>query len=174
MSRKIGMCGRCGALALAMVALAAGCRPQSQAVLPKPDLIASYYHYEGRLQADLNGNVAEITVSQPADQLRRGGSLWAKVGPYILLFSDETRKLFQDYPDLAGVRVITKVSGGPEVARALLSRTELSAIQWRRALNISGKARRDGSEKPGLLDDLVRWGEEHTEFQYSSRYTKAT
>lgn len=174
MSRKSRQGGRLGVLTLASVALVAGCRPASQVVLPKADLVASYYHYEGNLKAELNGNVAEITVSQPAAQLRHGGALWAKVGPYILLFSDETRKLFQDYPDLAGVRVITKVNGGPEVARALLSRTELSDIQWRRALNIAGKARRDGSDKPGLLDDLVRWGEEHTQFEYSPRYTKTS
>ena len=48
--------------------------------------------------------------------------------PYVLLFSKETQQLFQDYPAVAGVRVITKVKGGPEVARALLTRTELSDV----------------------------------------------
>jgi hypothetical protein len=119
----------------------------------------------------LNGNVAEITVSQPTDQLRRGGALWAKVGPYVLLFSSETRQLFEDFPGLAGVRVITQVKGGPEVARAMLTRTELSDILWRRALNIAGKARQGGTEKPALLDGLVRWGEEHTQYEYNKRYT---
>lgn len=147
-----------------------GCQPRTESTLPTPAQIASYYSYEGGVDASLNGNVAEITVAQPAAQLRRGGSLWAKVGPYILLFSDETRRLLDDYPALGGVRVITTVAGGSEVARALLSRTELSDIQWRRALNIAGRARKEGTDRPALLDDLVRWGEEHTEYEYSKRY----
>lgn len=151
-------------------AFLAGCQPRTDSTLPTPAQIASYYSYEGGVKASLNGNVAEIKVAQPAAQLRRGGSLWAKVGPYILLFSDETRRLLDDYPALGGVRVITTVSGGSEVARALLSRTELSDIQWRRALNIAGRARKEGTSRPGLLDDLVRWGEEHTEYRYSKRY----
>jgi len=160
-----------GVLALVVAACSlAACRQSGEPALPAPAEMASYYSYQGGVHAALNGNVAEITVSQPAAQLRRGGSLWAKVGPYILLFSDETRKLLDDYPTLAGVRVITTVGGGPEVARALLARSELSDIQWRRALNIAGRARKDGTARPGLLDDLVRWGEQHTEYEYSKRY----
>lgn len=161
------------ALLLAVTAgTATGCSEKTAPVLPGADDVASYYAYEGGVQVRLNGNVAEITVPQPASQLRRGGTLWAKVGPYILLFSDATHRLLTDYPAVAGVRVITTVTNGPEVARALLTRTELSDIQWRRALNIAGRARKDGTQRPALLDDLVRWGEEHTDYAYSSRYTR--
>jgi len=158
-------------LALALVS-ASGCEEKGAPRLPTPEDVAGYYAYEGGVEVTMNGNVAEITVPQPASQLRRGGSLWAKVGPYVLLFSDETRRLLTDYPDLAGVRVITTVTGGPEVARALLTRTELTDLQWRRALNIAGRARKEGTEHPALLDDLVRWGEDHTEYAYSERYTR--
>jgi hypothetical protein len=170
--RRIGTrLARALPLALALVS-ASGCEQKSTPVLPTPEDVAGFYAYQGGVKVTMNGNVAEISVAQPADQLRRGGSLWAKVGPYILLFSDETRRLLDAYPDLAGVRVITTVAGGPEVARALLTRTELTDLQWRRALNISGRARKEGTEHPALLDDLVRWGEEHTDYEYSPRYTR--
>ena len=103
--------------------------------------------------------------------LRRGGSLWAKVGPYIFVFSDETHQLFQDYAGLAGVRVVTTV-GGVRVASVLLARETLSDVLWRRSLNIAGKARRDGTEQVTLLQDLVRWGEDRTEYEYNPRYTR--
>lgn len=152
---------------------ATACQPAAEVVLPEPEAIAAYYSYDGSLEADLNGNVAEITVSQPAAQLRRGGALWARVGPYVLLFSEETFKLMEENPGLAGVRVITKVERGPEVARALLVRGELSGVLWRRSLNIAGKARLEGTERPTLLEELVRWGEDHTEYKYNPRYTSS-
>ncbi len=158
--------------ALAFLALlAAGCGEPAQPHLPTPEEVAAYYSYDGGVNVTINGNVAEIAVDQPTAQLSRGGKLWAKVGPYVLLFSKETEQLFTDYPDLAGVRVITRITRGPEVARALLTRNELSGILWKRALNIAGNARLDGTEKPALLDDLVRWGEDHTTFDYNPRYT---
>jgi hypothetical protein len=120
----------------------------------------------------MSGNVAVITIVQPSRHISRGGTLWAKVGPYVLIFSKETEGLFQDYPGLAGVRAITVSSAGPEIARALLTRDELTDVKWRRALNISGLARRDGTRRPTLLEDLVEWGEEHTQFEYNPRYTK--
>lgn len=152
-------------------ALATGCAPASEVALPDAESVAGYYSYDGSLEARLNGNVAEITVAQPAAQLRRGGALWARVGPYVLLFTEETHRLLEENPGLAGVRVITRVEDGPEVARALLIRGELSGVLWRRSLNIAGRARREGTERPTLLEDLVRWGEDHTEFEYNPRYT---
>lgn len=164
--------------ALATLALAWGlavgaCATGNGADLPVPDAeqVEAYYTYPGGLEARVSGNVAQVTITQPADDLRRGGSLWAKVGPYILLFTDETHRLFQDYPGLAGVRVVTRRAGGPEVARALLRRDELTGVQWRRALNIAGRARTEGTERVTLLEDLVRWGEDHTEFEYNPRFT---
>ena len=172
MTRKRGFQGLRGGFLLLSVLVLAGCPESPDLTLPTPDVVEGYYSYDGPLEADLSGNVAEVVVTQPSAQLRRGGSLWARVGPYIVLFSDDTQKLLEDYPGLAGVRVITRVAGGPEVARALLNRDELTGVLWRRSLNISGKARLEGTDKPTLLEDLVRWGEDHTEFEYNSRYTR--
>ena len=139
--------------------------------LPTAEEVEATYLYSGTLTAEIHGNVAVVTIVQPSRHLRRGGRLWAKVGPYVLIFSKETEALFRDYPGLAGVRAITVSSDGPEIARALLARDELSDVKWRRALNISGLARRDGTRKPTLLEDLVEWGEDHTEYEYNPRYS---
>ncbi len=149
--------------------LMVACTP-AELHLPDAETVHSYYEYAGRLESRISGNVAVISVFQPTSQLRRGGGLWAKVGPYIFLFSRETQTLFRDFNGLAAVRVVTKTSGGSEVASALLSRDALNDLTWRRALNVSGQARRDGTERPSKLGDLVRWGEDHTEFEYNPRY----
>ena len=39
-------------------------------------------------------------------------------------------------------------------------------------MNIAGHARRDGTDRVTLLEDLVRWGEHHTTFEYNERYTR--
>ncbi len=161
---------RSAVLALGAAALLAACEHPSDLALPDAAQVASYYSYDGKLETEIRGNVAVLTVYQPTRQLRRGGKLWAKVGPYVFLFSRETQRLLDDFPGLAGVRVITKAAGGGQVAQALLRRDALNDLTWRRALHIAGKARRDGSKRPGLLEDLVRWGEDHTEFEYDSRY----
>ena len=148
-----------------------GCTEPVDLTLPTAEEVESVYEYTGSLEAEVNGNVATVTVVQATDQLRRGGTLWAKMGPYIFLFTDETQALFATYPGLAGVRVVTRVRNGPEVASALITRDELSDVQWRRALNISGRARRDGTGSLTLLEDLIRWGEDHTDFEYNPRYT---
>jgi len=164
--------GRPALLLTLALALAAGaCTKARDLTLPTAEEIESHYTSETTLEAAINGNVAEVSVQQSAGQLRRGGTMWAKVGPYIYLFSEETRQLFEDYPGLAAVRVITRTASGAEISNALLARDELSDILWRRSLNISGLARRDGTEHPRLLEDLIRWGEEHTEHEYNRRYT---
>jgi len=154
-----------------MLAALAACQPARDLPLPDADQVVSYYEYDGDLQAEIAGNVAVLTVEQSAQQLRTGGTLWAKVGPYVFLFSDETRQLFLDYAGLAGVRVVTRV-GDAEVANALLARDELTGVLWRRSLNIAGRARRDGTSRMTLLEDLVEWGEDHTDFAYNPRYTQ--
>jgi len=157
---------------LVLAGLVTGCRPERDLTLPTVEQIRERYSYQGDLDAALDGNVAVVTVSQPTAQIRRGGTLWAKVGPYVVLFSDDTRALLDAYPGLAGVRVETRITNGPEVARALLRRAELNDVLWRRSLNIAGHARRDGTERPVLLEDLVQWGEDHTEFEYNPRYAR--
>ena len=139
--------------------------------LPEGGAVEEYHPYDGALAAEVTANVATVPVAQDPQLIRRGGSLWAKVGPYIFVFSDETHRLFQDYPGLAGVRVVTTV-GGARVASALLVRETLSDVLWRRSLNIAGRARRDGTERVTLLQDLVRWGEDRTDFEYNTRYTR--
>jgi len=157
-------------LGLALMAVA-GCR-QEDLPVPTSEEAAEYYAAVPDLTVEMSGNVAEVTVVQSAAQLRRGGSLWARVGPYIYLFSDATQSLFTDYPGLAAVRVITRTAGGTEVARATLARGTLNELTWRRALNVAGLARRDGTERVTLLEDLVEWGEDRTEFEYNSRYVQ--
>ena len=150
-----------------------GCGVPVDLVLPSSAEIEAHYLYEGRLGAEVKGNVAVVTVGQSARQLRRGGTLWAKVGPYIFLFSEETQHLLNDYPSLAAIRVITVV-GESEVANVLLGRDALSDIQWRRALNIAGRARVNGTQRVTLLQDLVRWGEDHAEeYNYNPRYARS-
>lgn len=119
----------------------------------------------------LNGNVIEVSVKQDAAQLRRGGSLWARVGPYIYAFSPATREVFDTWPGVAGVRAITTHgSFGVEVARALLTRDRLNDITWQRALNLLGTALQEGTERPSRLEALVEWGEEHTQYEYNKEY----
>ena len=150
--------------------LVSGCQDPELSV-PSSEVVEEAYLYDGKLTASMSGNVAEITIVQGDRQLRRGGTLWAKGGPYLLLFSEETENLFRDYPGLAGVRVITTTPSGTEVARALLPRTALNGITWRKARHIAGLARRDGTRQPTRLEELVQWGEDHTEFDYNPRFT---
>jgi len=159
-----------GTLAVLVTVLAAACIEAPDLTVPTPEQVVDYYTSVTDLSADIRGNVAVITVVQSANQLRRGGSLWARVGPYVYLFTEETHQLFEDFPGLAAVRVSTQTAGGVDVASAILKRDELSGVLWRRSLNIAGHARRDGTERPGLLEDLIRWGEDHTEHEYSARY----
>lgn len=149
------------------------CRPDEEpGAVPTADEVEEAYQYRGRLEATIRGSVAEIRASQERSQLERGGPLWAKVGPYILLFSDETRGLFRSYPGLEAVRVITETPDGEEVARAYLHRRAQNELTWQRALNIAGRVRRHGTDRPGLLTDLVRWGEEHTDFEYAPAFQR--
>lgn len=164
---------RAGLILSALPLAGGGCRDAPNRTLPTAEQVVQYYSYQGGLEARINGNVVVVIAFQPAAQLRRGGSLWAKVGPYILLFTEETHQLMEDYSGVAGVRVVTRLGDGTEVARALLSRTELTGVLWRRSLNIAGKARLQGTAHPSLLEDLVRWGEEHTEYEYNPRFASS-
>lgn len=161
-------------LATVATMIAAGCdriMPQrTDLSLPGVDEVQSVYAAHG-LAAEFrySGNVLEMIVQQPADQLRRGGALWGRVGPYVYLFSPGTRALFEDHQGLAGVRAITMVGNG-EVARALLLREELTDVGWRRALNVLGQALEQGTARPATLDRLVQFGEQHTQYEYNPDY----
>ena len=159
-------------LSVILLAVFAAACESPDTSLPTADDVTALFEYDGRLEAEMKGNVAEITVFQPNRQLSRGGSLWAKVGPYVFLFTAETQSLFATYGGLAAVRVVTKAPGGREVARAMLPRDALNDITWKKALNVSGLARRDGSKSPSRVEDLVRYGEDITEFEYNPRYVR--
>jgi hypothetical protein len=116
-----------------------------------------------------SGNVVELVVQQERAQLQRGGQLWARVGPYIYVFSPATRELFETYEGLAGVRAITQADG-QEVARVLLLADALNEITWRRARSLLGEALDQGTARPVTMDRLVQFGEQHTTFEYNPAY----
>lgn len=160
-----------GLLGLALVP--AGCdafsRPVAHAA-PAAEEVRPYFAYEGELSVEMSGNVAQVTVVVDPAPFVRGGDLWAKATPFLFLFSSSTRDAFEAHPGLGGVRVITQHPNGDWMAQALLSREVLTESGWRQATNLSGLARRDGTERPGRMQDLVRWGEDRTEFQYNPGY----
>jgi hypothetical protein len=138
--------------------------------LPDIAVVRDVYAAQG-ISAEFrySGNVLELVVEQPADQLRRGGPLWARVGPYIYVFSPATRELFEQYAGLAGVRAIT-MTGNTEVARALLVRDALNEYSWPRSRSILAEALDQGTERPSRMDRLARYGEENTQYQYNPEF----
>jgi hypothetical protein len=164
---------RLGAVLLVPALLAACDRifpQQDDLTLPAPEAVqALYAQHNVHAEFRYSGNVVEMIVQQPREQLRRGGALWARVGPYIYLFSPGTRQLFDNHPGVAGVRVITVVDD-EEVARALLQREALNDITWRRAYSTWAQALEQGTERPSTLDRLVSYGEQVTEYQYNEAY----
>lgn len=167
--RRTGWPIRAGVVVGAL--LVGGCPMKEAPPLPTEAQVRELYAGYSRLEsAELSGNVAELRFTQEASQLRRGGSLWARVGPYVYLLSPATRELFQLFPGVAAVRVITLGPGGEEVARAMLRQDALTDILWRRTLNILGHAIQEGSQRPSRLEALVQWGEKYTEFEYNPEY----
>ena len=157
-------------LAISLILAPLACEEVNLA-LPSESEAGAHYANSSDLSVRLSGNVVEVTVDQPLRQVRRGGSLWAKVGPYIYLFTDETESLLRQYPGVSGVRVITRTGrSNAEVARAFLHRDSLNELTWRRARNIAGKARTEGTRRPVLLEELVEWGQAHTEFGYNQDF----
>jgi hypothetical protein len=161
------------ALALALVAASACDRifpAERDTTLPPVDSVLAVYARNG-IDGDVrySGNVVELVVQQPADQLARGGQLWARVGPYIYLFTPGTREVMNRWAGIAGVRAITHV-GRTEVARALLVRDALNDHTWPRALNTLGTALEGGTERPSTMDRLVQFGEQLTTFEYNTDY----
>jgi hypothetical protein len=158
----------------ALATVPAGCDrvlPQrSDLALPDTSTVRQLYAEHG-LTAEFrySGNVLELVVQQPADQLRRGGPLWARVGPYIYVFSPGTRELFEQYPGVAGVRAVT-MTGDTEIARVLLVREGLNDLNWRRSRALLGEALEHGTARPSTMDRLVQFGEQHTQFQYNPEY----
>ncbi len=160
---------RAGTLALVIAALLGGCTGEEPGLrLPAEADLAGLYG-EGP-SVTLNGNVVDVQVYQASDQLRRGGATWAKVGPYIYLFSPQTQKMLEDWSGVGGVRVTTVDGRGRLIAQALLPRGTLNSLTWPKAVNLVAKARLEGTQRPSYILDLIEYGEEITQFEYSPRY----
>jgi hypothetical protein len=151
--------------------VATGCGGQEPALrLPTPAELEGIYGPS--VEVELSGNVVDVRAVQPADQLRRGGSTWAKVGPYIYLFSPQTRDLFATYTGVAAVRVTTVDGRGRLVGRAILARGALNSVTWKKAINLAGRARLEGTERPSYILDLIEYGEETVEHEYGATYVR--
>ncbi len=160
--------------ALTLVTLAA-CQPPGRSDAPPPPSAdeladAGHWSWEGGVEVEITGNVARVSITVDPAPYARGGDLWAKGLPYLFLFSQGTRDALDAHPGLGGVRIRTVHPGGDVMAEALLSRGTLNDFSWRQALNVAAQARRDATERPGRMRDLVRWGEDHAEFEYNPRY----
>ncbi|MDT8435813.1 MAG: hypothetical protein RRA92_03565 [Gemmatimonadota bacterium] len=138
--------------------------------LPSPDDLRGVYGEDVR--AELTGNVIDVTAVQEADQLRRGGQVWAKFGPYVYLFSPQTRDLLETFEGVGGVRVTTLDEQGHRVARVLLERGGLNSVTWRRAIALAGRARLEGTNRPSYVLELIEYGEETVDYEYSPRYVR--
>jgi hypothetical protein len=79
----------------------------------------------------------------------------------------------QTYPGVAAVRAITQTSNGREIGRAMLVNDSLGTAQWARAINLLARAVTEGTERPMRMQELVRFGELHTEYSYSSEFVRA-
>ena len=59
-----------------------------EAPLPPVDSVQAVFQESGlRGTASFEGRTVVFRAVQDRDQLRRGGTLWARVGPYIYLFA---------------------------------------------------------------------------------------
>ena len=148
-----------------------GCQAEAPPLV-RPDAsdVRAYYEYGGGLEVEMSGNVAHVTVEIDREEYRMGGRVWAMASPYIFLFSPATRQAFRDFSGLGGVRVIVVYADGGVLAQALLERAEFNELTWPRALNVAAYARTEGTQSPGYMRDLVRFGEEHTDFQYNREF----
>ena len=158
---------------LVAAVLVVGCQSGSEAPdLPGASSLEGLYG--DRASASLNGNVVDVRVRQEAAHLQRGGPLWAKVGPYIYLFSPQTREIFAEYDGVAAVRVRTVTGSGSWVAEATLHRDALNALTWKDAVRTVARARQQGTDKPGYLEDLVEFGEDRTDYRYNPSYATSS
>jgi hypothetical protein len=155
---------------LLLVLSGTACEPRdTELVLPPADSAAALYAADA--EAEVRGNLLQLELPMDAETLRGGGTVWAQAGPFFYLFSPPTQELFATYPDLVAIRVVTvRRPGGDEIARADLHRGTLTDVRWREALARSALAQRDGTERPGTLLALIRFGEDHTEFTYHPPY----
>ena len=162
---------RSGVTIVLALALLAGCQTeQVDYPTPSAEEIEPHFAFAGGVSVAISGNVAQVTVPFDPEEYALGGDLWAKAMPYIFLFSPGSRDAFDEHPGLGGVRVISQHPNGETIAEALLSRGTLNQVTWQRAISIAGTAREEGTDRPGTMQTLVQWGEEHTDFEYNPDY----
>ncbi|MEX2570158.1 MAG: hypothetical protein WD737_02565 [Gemmatimonadota bacterium] len=152
--------------AILLIATGGACSGSDSSDWELPDPEAATEWYGEDVDARLDGNVLEIRGTMNPYHLARGGRIWARGGPYFYLFNVHVQQLLEDYPDLAAVRAVTVDSRGSEVARATLVRSQLSEVRWNQALARASLAQREGSERPRLIEELIAFGEDHTEYSY--------
>jgi len=158
------------AIGFALVVGSGACGPGDDLTFPTAAELEGLYG--AGVAVELTGNVIDVSLRQEASQLRRGGALWAKVGPYIYLFTPQTQEALKTWTGVGGVRVRTFDSNRDLVAEAMLDRGVLNDVTWRKALNTAGLARTQGTERPSYMEKLVRYGEDTVRFRYSSEYVK--
>lgn len=154
--------------ALTLGILVMACEPAEEpSELPTAETVEAAYGEA--VEAEVSGNLIRLTVPMP-EGFERGGTLWARSGPYFYLFTTATRDLMVTYPDLAGVEVVATTGNDREVARARLLRGALNDLTWPRAIAYASQAQTEGTESPRYLDRMVRYGEEVTEFEYNPEF----
>lgn len=165
-----------GFAALFLVGALLGCdqMPGMSSERPSPptaEQMSGYFSFSGgQMDVAMTGNVARVTITLDPESYRRGGTTWARAIPYLFLFSPGARDAFQEHEGLGGIRVLTRHPGGDVMAQALLERGAMSSRDWTRGINTAAEARRHATERPGLMMDMVRWGEDHTDFEYNPEY----
>jgi hypothetical protein len=148
------------------VLVIAGCGDGDAREPVYPELASTVAWFGEGTQARMNGNVLEIRGELDPEYLRRGGTLWSRAAPYFYLFNVEIRDLLVDYPDVAGVRAVVYDRDGDELARATLPSRSMNEYEWRQALALASLAQSEGTEHPGRLERLTRFGEEFADYEY--------
>ena len=62
-----------------------------------------------------------------------------------------------------------------DVSRETLDRLKVYLellVKWQKAINLVGKARLEGTQRPSYILDLIDYGEETADYEYSPRYVK--
>jgi hypothetical protein len=149
------------------VALSAACAGGKHE-LALPAAGAAQARYGDDVAAAMNGNVLELEIPLSAELLR-GGEIWERGAPYLYLFSTATRDLFTEYPGLAAVRATALAPDGKVVATALLLRETLTETRWKHAIALAAVAQQQGTTRPRALEELIYWGDDHTEHEYRNR-----
>lgn len=150
----------------ALVGITAACGSESPEDWELPDTATAQEWFGEDAKVSFSGNVLELRGTIPAEFLRRGGSLWGQSGPYFYIFNVKVQELLEQYPDIGGVRAIAYSEDGTEVARAMLRRDAISGGQFLHGVRLASRAQAEGTESPRLVQDLIQFGEDFTEFSY--------